>query len=83
MINKFCKVPLSECSSVLADVAMGRKQADLVIKNARLVNVCTREIIDGASVAVSCGRIRNDSNALPPMHRTCAFTTAITSRINL
>ena len=57
MINKFCKVPLSECSSVLADVAMGRKQADLVIKNARLVNVCTREIIDGASVAVSCGRI--------------------------
>lgn len=57
MINKFCKVPLSECSSVLADVAMGRKQADLVIKNARLVNVCTREIIDGVSVAVSCGRI--------------------------
>ena len=57
MINKFCKYPLWEVSTVLADVAMGRTPADLVIKNAKLVNVCTREIIEGTSVAVSKGRI--------------------------
>ena len=57
MINKFCKYPLWEVSTVLADVAMGRTPADLVIKNAKLVNVCTREIIEDTSVAVSKGRI--------------------------
>ena len=57
MINKFCKTPLYMCSTTLVDVAMGRKPADLVIKNARLINVCTREILDGMSVAVVCGRI--------------------------
>ena len=57
MINKFCKTPLYMCSTTLVDVAMGRKPADLVIKNARLINVCTREILDGMSVAVACGRI--------------------------
>lgn len=51
MINKFCKTPLYMCSTTLVDVAMGRKPADLVIKNARLINVCTREILDGMSVA--------------------------------
>lgn len=53
MINKFCKTPLYMCSTTLVDVAMGRKPADLVIKNARLINVCTREILDGMSVAVA------------------------------
>ena len=47
MINKFCKTPLYMCSTTLVDVAMGRKPADLVIKNARLIFVCTREILDG------------------------------------
>lgn len=57
MINNFCKKPLWEVSKDLVDVAMGRKGADLVIKNAKLVNVCTREIQDNISVAVVEGRI--------------------------
>ncbi len=57
MINKFCKKPLWECSRTLSDVAMGRKKADVVIKNATLVNVCTRELQNNIDVALSCGRI--------------------------
>ncbi len=38
------------------DVAAGRKKADLVFKNARIVNVFTREVIDG-SIAVDQGKI--------------------------
>lgn len=54
---KFCKTQLWECSRTLSDVAMGRKPAETVIKNARLVNVCTHEIIDNTDVAIACGRI--------------------------
>ena len=57
MINKFCKKPLWECTIRLAKVATGAEKADLVIRNARLVNVCTREIMEGISVAVADGRI--------------------------
>ena len=57
MINYFCKKPLWECSVKLSLVATGKEKADLVIKNAKLVNVCTREIMEGADVAVSEGRI--------------------------
>lgn len=57
MINTFCKTPLWECSKTLADVALGRTPAETVVKNARLVNVNTREVIEGADVAVACGRI--------------------------
>ena len=54
---KFCKTQLWECSRTLSDVAMGRKSAETVIRNARLVNVCTHEILDNIDVAISCGRI--------------------------
>ena len=57
MINHFCKKPLWECSMALAKVATGAEKADLVIKNARLINVCTHEIIDNTSVAIVEGRI--------------------------
>ena len=57
MINKFCKKPLWECTIRLAKVATGAEKADLVIKNARLVNVCTHEIMDNVSVAIADGRI--------------------------
>ena len=63
MINKFCKKPLWECTIRLAKVATGAEKADLVIKNARLVNVCTREIMDNISVAVADGRIALVGNA--------------------
>ena len=57
MINKFCKKPLWECTIRLARVATGAEKADLVITNARLINVCTHEIMDNVSVAVADGRI--------------------------
>jgi len=52
MVNNFCSVPLWKCSARLSAVAMGNEKADMVITNARLINVCTREIIEGAQVAV-------------------------------
>ncbi len=57
MLNKFCKKPLYEVTRTLARVAMGVEKADLVIKNARLVNVCTCEIQEGIDVAIAEGRI--------------------------
>ncbi len=57
MINKFCKYPLWECTKDLTAVAMGRIPAETVIKNAKLVNVCTKEIIDGTDIAIYRGRI--------------------------
>jgi len=57
MINKFCKNPLWECSTTLVKVAGGIIPADTVIKNAKLVNVCTHEIEEGVDVAISMGRI--------------------------
>lgn len=57
MINTFCKKPLWECSQTLSAVAQGREPADLVIKGAKLVNVCTAEIRQNIDVAISSGRI--------------------------
>lgn len=56
MINHFCKKPLWEVSRTLADVAMGRRPADLVL-DATLVNVCTGELLPHTDVAVAEGRI--------------------------
>lgn len=63
MINKFRKFPLYEVSQTLSAVAQGRTPADLVVKNARLVNVITREILPHIDIAVSCGRIALVGNA--------------------
>ena len=57
MLNKFCKKPLYEITRKMANVAMGAEKADMVIKNARLVNVCTAEIQEGIDVAITEGRI--------------------------
>ncbi|MGN1360990.1 MAG: adenine deaminase [Eggerthellaceae bacterium] len=57
MINHFCKKPLWECSQTLAAVAQGRQPADLVIKGAKLVNVCTAEIQEVVDIAIAEGRI--------------------------
>lgn len=57
MINKFCKKPLWDCTVRLSRVATGAEKADLVIQGARLVNVCTHEIIENTSVAIADGRI--------------------------
>ncbi len=57
MINKFCKTPLWEASPVLAAVAGGRTPAETVIRGAKLVNVCTGEILENTDVAIARGRI--------------------------
>lgn len=57
MLNTFCKSPLWEVSDALAAVAQGKQPADTVIRDARLVNVCTHEIIEHTDVAIAHGRI--------------------------
>jgi len=49
--------PLWEVSAELSLVAMGKTPADFVIRNARLVNVCTGEILPGTDVAIAHGRV--------------------------
>ena len=57
MLNKFCKKPLYDVTMTLAKVATGAEKADTVIRNAKLVNVCTCEIQEGIDVAIAEGRI--------------------------
>ncbi|NFD29507.1 adenine deaminase [Clostridium botulinum] len=57
MFNKFDTKPLWEVSKTLSSVAQGLEPADMVIINSRLINVCTREVIENTDVAISCGRI--------------------------
>jgi adenine deaminase len=49
--------PLSELTRELTAVCLGRTPADLVIRNGRLVNVHTREVLEGTDVAVVEGRV--------------------------
>ena len=49
--------PLSALTRELTAVAMGREPAELVIRNGRLVNVHTRELLDGVDVAIAHGRV--------------------------
>src|SRR5436309_2836823 len=49
--------PLFEVTRELTAVCMGRVPADLVIRNGRLVNVHTREVLDGTDVAITHGRV--------------------------
>jgi len=57
MINHFCKHPLWECNDRLVRVAQGLEPADLVIRHARLVDVCTHEVLDDTDIAVASGRV--------------------------
>jgi adenine deaminase len=49
--------PLSEVARELTAVCMGRRPADLIIRNGRLVSVHTREVLDGMEIAVAEGRV--------------------------
>jgi adenine deaminase len=50
-----CK--LWEVTKALAMTAQGLEPADLIVKNGRLINVFTGEVINGTDIAVRCGRI--------------------------
>jgi len=57
MNKRFWKKPVWEVTRTLADVDQGRKPADTVITNIKLINVCTAEILPDCQIAISCGRI--------------------------
>lgn len=63
MFNMFKDNPLWEVSKDLSAVAMGSKSADTIIRNANLINVCTKEIIPNVDVAIAKGRIALVKNA--------------------
>jgi adenine deaminase len=48
--------PWTEVAPLLVDVAMGRKPAELVIRNGRWVNVHSGEVIPGTDLAIVAGR---------------------------
>jgi len=58
----------------MANVAMGAEKAEMVIRNARLVNVCTCEIQEGIDVAIAEGRIALVGDA---SHCICEDTKVI------
>ncbi len=49
--------PWHEVSTRLVDVAMGRRPADVMIRDGQWINVHTREILPHTDIAVSAGRI--------------------------
>jgi adenine deaminase len=64
---------LASVSRTLVDVCMGRQPADLVITGGRLVNVHTREVLDGVDVAIKAGRVA--------MFGDCAHTRGPATRL--
>ena len=48
--------PWSDVAPHLVDVAMGRKPADLVVRNGRWVNVHSGEVIPATDIAIAAGR---------------------------
>jgi adenine deaminase len=67
------RASLASVGRTLADVCMGREPADLVIAGGRLVNVHTREVLDGVEVAIKAGRIA--------MFGDCAHTRGPSTRV--
>ena len=57
MVNEYCRVPQWETTRTLAAVAQGLEKAELVVRDAKLVNVCTGEVLPHTDVAVAAGRI--------------------------
>jgi len=49
-------LPRTEAAALLVDVAMGRRPAELVIKNGRWVNVHSGEILPATDIAIIAGR---------------------------
>jgi adenine deaminase len=64
---------LSAVSRTLSDVCMGRQPADLVVTGGRLVNVHTREVLEGVEVAIKTGRVA--------MFGDCAHTRGPSTRL--
>ena len=57
------RTPLAQVTQAMVATAMGREPADLIIRNARLVNVNTAQIQGGVDIAVRRGLIALVGNA--------------------
>jgi adenine deaminase len=57
MLNRFSVKPLSTMTRLLADVASGRREPELVIQGARVLSTYSERILKGREVWVSGGRI--------------------------
>jgi adenine deaminase len=57
MLTAPCKAQLWECNKTLIDVAQGRTPADVVIRHAALVNVCSHEVLPQTDIAIAEGRV--------------------------
>jgi adenine deaminase len=57
------RTKLDQMTQILVDTAMGRQKADLVVRNASLVNVNSKEILEKQDVAVKMDRIAFVGNA--------------------
>ena len=81
---KFCKTQLWECSRTLSDVAMGRKPAETVIRNARLVNVCTHEILDNTDVAMPhTASVKAQRSSMPRVSLSPRVSLTVISTLSL
>ncbi len=57
MLNHFCKKPLWECHRTLIEVAQGKRPAECVLRDAKLVSVTTHEVLEHADIALAEGRV--------------------------
>lgn len=65
--DRFARPPLSATIADLVATARGDKAATLVVTNAKLVNVCSGEIIEGMSIGVQGKRIAYVGKDARPM----------------
>ncbi|WP_117195589.1 adenine deaminase [Rhizobium terrae] len=56
-LTRFSVQPLSTMTRLLADVASGRREPDLVIRDARTLSTYSERILDGRELWISGGRI--------------------------
>ncbi len=57
VFNRFSVKPLSECTSILSDVASNKFSPDLIINNCNILSVYTDRIIKNKEIWISNGRI--------------------------
>ena len=58
----------AECAARLIAVAAGRAPADTVIRGGMLVNVQSREVLDGWQVAIADGRFAYVGRGCEPLY---------------
>jgi adenine deaminase len=57
MFKPWARTPLEKLTRLLVSTALGREKADMVVKNATLVNVNSGELLENVDIAIKRGRI--------------------------